>query len=109
MKQFKLLMGIEISSWKDSWIWSVIMVSLFPIIALSFISFIVPQTTTLYAEKVTTGAMVFPIILMGMNTYAINISASKENGEFSYYANLPISKTVFLATKLTSGFFMTLP
>ena len=111
MKQFNLLMRIELESWRESWVWSVVMISFLPIITLSFLSFIIPSNsvTDVYAQNLVSGAMVFPIILMGINTYAINISLSRAKGEFKYYANLPIRKVIFLFTKLLSGFLMTLP
>ena len=59
--------------------------------------------------RVITGTMVFPIILMGMNTYAIELSLAKHSGHFVFYSSLPISKANFVFSKLISGFLMTLP
>jgi len=85
------------------------MISIFPIIALSFINFILPPTDINQILKITTGAMVFPIILMGMNTYAINISAGIDRGDYNYYKIVSGDVVCILIVKLLSGLVMTLP
>jgi ABC-2 type transporter len=109
IKQVILLLKIELYSWKKTWFWFLVMISIFPIIALSFINFILPPTDINQILKITTGAMVFPIILMGMNTYAINISAGIDRGDYNYYKIVSGDVVCILIVKLLSGLVMTLP
>ncbi|MGG3891743.1 ABC transporter permease [Metabacillus fastidiosus] len=103
------LLRIEFKNIQESWVWSVIMISLFPLITITFLSFFMVNPTEETMTRVITGTMVFPIILMGMNTYAIELSLAKHNGHFVFYSSLPISKINFVFAKLISGFLMTLP
>lgn len=103
------LLRIEFKNIQESWIWSVLMISLFPIITIMFLSFFMVDPTKETITRVITGTMVFPIILMGMNTYAIELSLAKHSGHFVFYSSLPISKVNFVFSKLISGFVMTLP
>ena len=108
-KQIILLLKIEFYSWKKTWFWFLIMISIFPIIALSFINFILPPADINQVFKITTGSMVFPIILMGMNTYAINISAAIDKGDFDYYKVVSVNLSNVIFVKLLSGIVMTMP
>ncbi len=103
------LLRIEFKNIQESWVWSVLMISLFPIITIMFLSFFMVDPTKETITRVITGTMVFPIILMGMNTYAIELSLAKHSGHFVFYSSLPISKVNFVFSKLISGFVMTLP
>ena len=103
------LLRIEFKNIQESWVWSVLMISLFPIITIMFLSFFMVDPTKETITRVITGTMVFPIILMGMNTYAIELSLAKHSGHFVFYSSLPISKANFVFSKLISGFVMTLP
>lgn len=103
------LLRIEFKNIRESWVWSVLMISLFPLITIAFLSFFMVDPTKETITRVITGTMVFPIILMGMNTYAIELSLAKHSGHFVFYSSLPISKANFVFSKLISGFLMTLP
>lgn len=103
------LLRIEFKNIRDSWVWSVLMISLFPLITIAFLSFFMVNPTEETITRVITGTMVFPIILMGINTFAIELSLAKHSGHFVFYSSLPISKVNFIISKLISGFIMTLP
>lgn len=103
------LLRIEFKNIRDSWVWSVLMISLFPLITIGFLSFFMVNPTEETITRVITGTMVFPIILMGINTFAIELSLAKHSGHFVFYSSLPISKVNFIVSKLISGFIMTLP
>ncbi|MFA9557756.1 ABC transporter permease [Evansella sp. AB-rgal1] len=103
------LSRIEFKNIRDSWVWSVLMISLFPIITISFLNFFMVNPTDQTITRLIIGTMVFPIILMGINTFAIELSMAKHSGHFVFYSSLPISKVNFILSKLISGFIMTLP
>lgn len=81
------LLRIEFKNVRDSWVWSIIMISAFPFITISFLSFFLTNPSEVTLIRVITGNMVFPIVLMGMNTYAIELSLAKHNGHFLFYSS----------------------
>ncbi len=103
------LLRIEFANVRDSWIWSVIMASMFPLTTVLFFKFFMTHPSPDEMRRMITGNMVFPIIIMGINALAQDLSWSKHNGHFVFYASLPISKINFIIAKLTNGFLMTLP
>ncbi|MCZ8513175.1 ABC transporter permease [Paenibacillus filicis] len=112
LRQFEelwFLLRVEFANVRDSWVWSVVMVSLFPLIVVFFLKFFMLDPSEEVMSRIITGNMVFPIIIMAINTLAQELSVAKHAGHFVFYASLPISKINFIVAKLISGFLMTLP
>lgn len=51
----------------------------------------------------------FAIIMMGFNGLGQEISWQKHAGYFTFYSSLPISKAIFVVTRLARGLMTTLP
>lgn len=112
LRQFEelwYLLRVEFANVRDSWMWSVVMVSLFPLIVVFFLKFFMMDPSEEVMRRIITGNMVFPIIIMAINTLAQELSVAKHAGHFVFYASLPISKFNFIIAKLISGFLMTVP
>lgn len=103
------LMRVEFANLRGSWVWSVLMASMFPLTTVLFFRFFMTHPSPVAMRQMITGNMVFPIIIMGINALSQDLSWAKHNGHFVFYASLPISKINFIVAKLTSGFLMTLP
>ncbi|MNX84411.1 ABC-2 type transporter [compost metagenome] len=59
--------------------------------------------------RIVSGNIIFPIIIMSINGLGNHISWSKQQGHFTFYASLPISKINFLLAFIIRGLLMTLP
>lgn len=108
-RELYILIRIEFANVRDSWVWSVLMASMFPLTTLMFFHFFTVDPSPATVARLVTGNMVFPIILMGINALAQELSWAKHQGHFVFYASLPIHKVNFVIAKLTNGFLMTLP
>lgn len=103
------LLRIEYANARESWLWSVVMVSFFPMVTTFFLKFFMADASPEEVRHVIAGSMVFPIIVMGIHTLAQELATSKHSGHFVFYASLPISKVNFVLATLVSGFCRTLP
>jgi ABC-2 type transport system permease protein len=104
-----LLLRIQYAEVRESWIWVIGMASIFPFSTLLFMKFFVTSPTPEMTMRIISGNMIFPIIIMGINGLGNHISMSKQQGHFTYYASLPISKINFLNALTVRGFLMSLP
>jgi ABC-2 type transport system permease protein len=104
-----LLLRIQYAEVRETWIWVIVMASIFPLSTLLFMKFFITSPTPEMTMRIISGNMIFPIIIMGINGLGNHISNCKQQGHFTYYASLPISKINFLAALTIRGFLMSLP
>jgi ABC-2 type transport system permease protein len=104
-----LLLRIQYAEVRETWIWVIVMASIFPFTTLLFMKFFITDPTPEMTMRIISGNMIFPIIIMGINGLGNHISLCKQQGHFTYYASLSISKINFLMALIIRGFLMSLP
>lgn len=103
------LLRIEFANARESWFWSVVMASFFPLVTALFLRFFLRNPSPVVVREVITGSMVWPIIIMGISTLSQELSMAKHSGHLVFYTSLPISKLSFVVAKWIGGFVVTLP
>ncbi|RUT36529.1 ABC transporter permease [Paenibacillus zeisoli] len=103
------LLRIQYAEVRETWIWVVLLASLFPFSTLLFMKFFLESPSPDVMMRIVSGNIIFPIIIMSINGLGNHISWSKQQGHFTFYASLPISKINFLLAFIIRGFLMTLP
>ncbi|RUL50363.1 ABC transporter permease [Lysinibacillus antri] len=104
-----ILFRIQISIVRYQLIWILGMATMFPVVTLLFLEFIVGDMNAEKLARIIIGNMVFSILLMGMNVLAQDISHQKFGGYFTYYSSLPIRKINFILSLLFYGILTSLP
>lgn len=94
---------------RESWMWVVVLASIFPLTTLLFMKFLNPNPTPEYIVQAIAGNMIFAVILTGVNVMSQNIAWQKEQGHFTYYLSLPIHKLSFIIAVLFRGLLNTIP
>lgn len=103
------LLRIQYAEVRETWIWVIVMASLFPFSTLLFMKFFLESPSPDVMMRIVSGNIIFPIIIMSINGLGNHISWSKQQGHFTFYASLPISKINFLLAFIIRGLLMTLP
>lgn len=103
------LIRIEFSNVRDSWVWTILIASIVPMVTVFFLKFFLINPSEEVMMRVVIGNMIFPVIIMGITTLSQDISWARHSGHFTFYASLPISKINFVTAKILKGFLMTLP
>nr|WP_246042434.1 ABC transporter permease [Cohnella pontilimi] len=109
MVELGILFRIQFSIIRDSWVWVILMASMFPFMTLMFMRFFMTNPTPDMIIRSITGNMLFGVIAMGMNGMAQEISWQKHQGHFTFYAALPISKFNFVLANLIRGLISNIP
>ncbi|REE94607.1 ABC-2 type transport system permease protein [Paenibacillus taihuensis] len=107
--ELSILFRIQFAIVRDSWVWIVLMATMFPLTTLLFMRFFVENPTRETMIQMIAGNMIFGLLVMGLNAMAQEISWQKHDGHFTFYASLPISKLNFVIAILLRGLMSTLP
>lgn len=107
--ELSILLRIQIANVRDSWVWIILMATLFPLTTILFMMFTQPNPSEETITQIIAGNLIFGIIVMGMNGLGQDISWQKHQGHFTFYASLPISKINFVLANLFRGLMNTLP
>jgi ABC-2 type transport system permease protein len=103
------LLRIQYADVRETWIWVVVLASVFPLTTLLFMKFFLESPSPDTVMRIVSGNLIFPIIIMGINGLGNHIAWSKHQGQFTFYASLPISKINFLLAFMIRGLLMSLP
>ncbi len=103
--KFKTLFAMEMAKFRDQWIWSILLSSLFP---LSFLFFLKEAEPSLALYAVS-GGFVFSLVLNAILAMSQELSYLKEAGALDYYATLSIGKLSLLAAILARSLLFALP
>jgi len=103
------LLRIQYAEVRETWMWVIGLASIFPFTTLLFMKFFLESPSPDVVMRIVSGNIVFPIIIMGINGLGNHIAWSKQQGQFTFYASLPISKINFLLAFMIRGFLMSLP
>jgi ABC-2 type transport system permease protein len=103
------LLRIQYADVRETWIWVVVLASVFPLTTLLFMRFFLESPSPDTVMRIVSGNLIFPIIIMGINGLGNQIAWSKHQGQFTFYASLPISKVNFLLAFMIRGLLMSLP
>lgn len=109
LTELSILIRIQFSIVRDSWVWVLIMATLFPLTTLLFMRFFISSPDPGTIARIISGNMIFGVIVMGLNGLGQEISWQKHQGHFTFYAALPISKVNFVLANLLRGIMNTLP
>ncbi|MDQ0232870.1 ABC transporter permease [Metabacillus malikii] len=109
LTDFYILGRIQWGIIRDTWHLIVFMASMFPLTSLFFLKVFNQETTLEVITRIIVGNIVFAIILMGLTSVAQDISHEKNQGHFTYYASLPISKITFILSVLVKGILSAIP
>lgn len=104
-----ILFRIQISIVRYQLIWILGMATMFPIVTLLFLKFIIGEMNHETLARMIIGNIIFSILLMGMNVLAQEISYQKFGGYFTYYSSLPVRKINFILSLLFYGILSSLP
>ncbi|MEC2075782.1 ABC transporter permease [Metabacillus fastidiosus] len=104
-----ILFRIQVSIVRHQLIWILGMATMFPVVTLLFLEFILGNTSSEQLARLIIGNMIFSILLMGMNILGQDISYQKFGGYFTYYSSLPIRKVNFIMSLLFYGILTSLP
>ncbi|MCY9515658.1 ABC transporter permease [Paenibacillus apiarius] len=107
--ELSILFRIQFAIVRDSWVWVVLMATMFPLTTTLFMSFFADNPSEEMMIRIIAGNLIFGVIVMGMNGMGQEISWQKHQGHFTYYASLPISKLNFVLANLLRGLMNTLP
>ncbi|QHW34881.1 ABC transporter permease [Paenibacillus rhizovicinus] len=107
--ELNILFKIQFAMIRDSWVFVVLMATMFPLTNVLFMSIFVPDPSEKMMVQIIAGNMIFGVIFMGLNGLAQDISWQKHQEHFTFYASLPISKLNFVAANLMRGLMNTLP
>ncbi|MCS5502091.1 ABC transporter permease [Lysinibacillus sp. A4] len=104
-----ILFRIQIAIVRHQLLWIIAMSSIFPIVTLVFLEFLLGESSSEQLARLIIGNMIFSILLMGMNILGQDISYQKFGGYFTYYSSLPIRKVNFILSLLFYGILTSLP
>lgn len=107
--ELSILFRIQFAIVRDSWVWVVLMATMFPLTTTLFMSFFADNPSEEMMIRIIAGNLIFGVIVMGMNGMGQEISWQKHEGHFTYYASLPISKINFVLANLFRGLLNTIP
>lgn len=107
--ELNILFRIQFSIIRETWVWVFLIASVFPLSTLMFMKFFTLNPTPDMIIRTIAGNMLFGVIVMGFNSMAQSISYQKDQGHFTYYASLPISKINFILAILLRGFMTSFP
>ncbi|MBB3114591.1 ABC-2 type transport system permease protein [Paenibacillus phyllosphaerae] len=107
--EFMILFRIQFAIIRDSWIWVLIMATMFPLTTIMFMRFFTVNPTHDTIIQIIAGNLIFGVIVMGMNGLGQDISWQKHQNHFTFYASLPISKLNFVLANMIRGLMNTLP
>ncbi|WP_256757095.1 ABC transporter permease [Cohnella sp. WQ 127256] len=109
MTELMYLLRIQYAEVRETWMWVIGLASIFPFTTLLFMKFFLENPSPEVVMRIVSGNIIFPIIIMGINGLGNHIAWSKQQGQFTFYASLPISKINFLLAFMIRGFLMSLP
>jgi ABC-2 type transport system permease protein len=104
-----ILFRIQWAIIRKTWIWVLLIASVFPLTTLMFMKFLMLNPSPEMIIRIISGNMIFGVIIMGLNSMAGEISHQKHQGHFTFYASLPISKLNFILANLLRGFMTSFP
>ncbi|AZN41027.1 ABC transporter permease [Paenibacillus albus] len=107
--ELSILFRIQFAIIRDTWVWVVLMATMFPLTTLLFMRFFIENPTKEAMIQIIAGNMIFGLLVMGLNAMAQEISWQKHDGHFTFYASLPIAKLNFVIAILLRGLMSTVP
>lgn len=107
--EVSILFRIQFATVKDSWMWIILMATLYPLATFLFMRFYTVNPTEEMIVQIIAGNLVFGLVVMGMNSLGQEIAMQKHQNHFTFYASLPISKHNFVIANLLRGLMNTVP
>jgi len=104
-----ILLRIQYAEVRETWVWVIGIAAVLPLTTLFFMKFFLVSPSPEMEMRIISGNMIFPIIIMSITGLGNHISICKQQGQFTYYASLPIAKVNFLCALIIRGFFMSIP
>lgn len=98
------LLRIQYAEVRETWMWVIVLASVFPFTTLLFMKFFLESPSEDAVMRIVSGNIIFPIIIMGINGLGNHIAWSRQQGHFTYYASLPISKINFCSLSCCAAF-----
>ncbi|GIO42585.1 MULTISPECIES: ABC transporter permease [Paenibacillus] len=107
--EVSILFRIQFATVKDSWMWIILMATLYPLATFLFMRFYTVNPSEDMIVQIIAGNLVFGLVVMGMNSLGQEIAMQKHQNHFTFYASLPISKQNFVIANLLRGLMNTVP
>ncbi|MBI4669598.1 MAG: ABC transporter permease [Elusimicrobia bacterium] len=109
MRSWFILFSLELKKFRQGWIWSFVMASLFPLCLLFFMRMSSGQASREAALYTISGIIVFSLVLNTTIMLANELSQIKEAGALDFYATLPVSRLSVLLAILCRSVVFSLP
>ncbi|MEK7288452.1 MAG: ABC transporter permease [Elusimicrobiota bacterium] len=109
MRNFVILLAMELKKCRQGWVWSLLMASLFPLALLFFMKLSLTAQHPGMALYASSGILVMNIILNSAMVLGSELSQMKEAGALDYYCLLPLSRLSFVLALLARSVIFSLP